>query len=668
MKRTTRGAVLALMPALMMLAGATSAFAHAGFVSSDPAPGAVLETAPASVSITFSEPPDLELSFIKVLDAGGGVVAEAGNVAGGVTLERTSERTISLPLPDLSDGVYTVSWQAVSTVDGHITTNAFAFGVGTSIDTVPEPSGDIAATPGPTATSVAGRAGLYVGLSLLVALGAVGAGILGGRLRAAPIVAIAGAVCAFGGAIAMVVAERAAVSGPSGSSLSTQDLLRSDAGAAYLRLLVAVMATAVCAVLAAARPRRWTLALVGTVGAAAMFVRASGGHASGSSSVQEWLQFVHFAAVGIWIGGLALLWLVLRERRGDPPAREAGSFSTLAAVAVGVVVLTGSLRAVNELGGFGALVRIFSTSYGTVLVAKVAVAAVLIALGAANRFRSVPRLRRGDGPGMLRRVVAAELLTALGVFAMTGALTGLPPEADEDAARPPAPTPAGVTVTGADFATTVRASLSALPGAPGPNDFELTLTDYDSASPFPADDVSLRFTPIGHPDVPTTTLELTSHGDEWHGGGASLSLAGTWRVTAQVQTGADTTVVPLTLTTVAPGATTSVSSVPGQPTITTVTMPNGTSAQVYVDPGTQGTNQVHLTAFDGPESLPLADATFVAIPAGAEPAVLDTVRFEPGHFVANTQLQAGDWTFDLTARARDGRFLQATVRQSIGGA
>jgi copper transport protein len=671
MRPVARLALVATLPIVVVVAGATSAFAHAGFVSSDPAPGQVLETAPPSVSITFSEPPDPELSFVKVLDAGGGVVAQGGNVTDGEPLERTGERTISLPLDDLSDGVYTVSWQAVSTADGHITTNAFAFGVGASVGTVPEPSGTIPTSPTPTATSIAGKVALYVGLSLLVALGVVGAGLFGGRLRAAPTIALAGAVCALGGTIAMVIAEHAAVSGSGGAALTTSELLRSDAGAPYLRLLVAVAVAALCAVVAAARTRRWTLALVGAVGAAAMFVRASGGHASGSSIVQETLQFAHFVAIGVWIGGLALLWLLLREQHGDPPAREATSFSTVATVAVGVVVLTGSFRAVNEMGGIGALAHVFSTTYGTVLVAKVAVAIVLIALGAANRFRSVPRVGRGDGSTMLTRVVTAEIVTALGVFALTGALTGLPPATDEDVAPAPAATPSGITVTGADFATTVRASLAASPGSPGPNNFELTLTDYDAASAFPADRVSLRFTPLGHPDVPATMLDLMSHGDVWHGSGASLSLAGTWNVTAQVQAGAETTEVPMTLTTIIPGATTSVSSTAGQPTITTVAMPNGTSAQVYVDPGTQGTNQVHLTAFDGTETLPLADATFVAIQTGTEsgeePIVLDAVRFEPGHFVANTELSAGDWTFDLTARARDGGFLQATVHQSIGG-
>ena len=37
---------------------------------------------------------------------------------------------------------------------------------------------------------------------------------------------------------------------------------------------------------------------------------------------------------------------------------------------------------------------------------------------------------------------------------------------------------------------------------------------------------------------------------------------------------------------------------PGTPPIYTVTFPNGDQIQSYVDPGTAGLNQVHITAFD----------------------------------------------------------------------
>ena len=74
--------------------------AHAGYESSDPADGAVLDAAPATVSITFTEPPDPALSSVEVLDAGGtDIVAGPASVQGprtlvGVTPRRSARRRV----------------------------------------------------------------------------------------------------------------------------------------------------------------------------------------------------------------------------------------------------------------------------------------------------------------------------------------------------------------------------------------------------------------------------------------------------------------------------------------------------------------------------------------------------------------------------------------------
>jgi copper transport protein len=651
-RRVARVVSVTVLAGMILLAGASAASAHALLASSDPADGAVLPTAPSAVTLTFTEPPDPSLSSVQVLDAGGGVIADQG-------LERIADKTLRLPLPSgLPDGVYTVSWQVVSAADGHSTSNVFAFAVGETTGQAPMPSVSAPTTPGPTVLGVAGKVLLYAGLALLVALAIVGVGAFGARLTSARVVVLWAAVLALGGAILMLFDDRTKL------GVSMSDLLRSEAGGAYVRLLIAVTVATGFAVLAAARPGTTTFVLAGITGLAAMVVRTFGGHAAAASTVQELLQSVHFAAAGTWVGGLILLALLLRERRTDPPARDAARFSTIAGICVAIIVVTGSLRALNEIGSIG---KLFDTAYGVTLSVKVGLALVLIGLGAINRYRSLPRLARGEGSGLLRHVVAAELVTALGIFALTGTITGLAPQAQESH-ESHNPSPSAVTVEGADFATTMRVMLTATPGAVGPNDFEVHVTDYDTGEPIHAAAVSLRFDPVAHGTVASSSLPLSPTDHMWTGSGTQLSLGGTWTVTARVRIGDATTEIPLILITRVPGATTSVSANPGLPTLYTTTMPDGAQAQVYVDPGTQGPNQIHLTAFDdnGATALPLASATFVAVPPDGTPIQLDAVRFAPEHFVANTDLKAGDWTFDVTAQAKDGRFLQATVQQTIG--
>ena len=64
------------------------------------------------------------------------------------------------------------------------------------------------------------------------------------------------------------------------------------------------------------------------------------------------------------------------------------------------------------------------------------------------------------------------------------------------------------------------------------------------------------------------------------------------------------------------------SPVPGQPTLYTFTLPGGQQLQAYNDPGSAGTNQLHVTAFDAQgQELPLQSVSVVATPPGGGPEV-----------------------------------------------
>jgi len=371
-------------------------------------------------------------------------------------------------------------------------------------------------------------------------------------------------------------------------------------------------------------------------------------------------------AAGLWVGGLGLLCLLLREtRRADPPLREASRFSNVALGAVAVVVVTGTARSIEELGGFGALGDLLGSTYGRALAAKVTLALALIALGAVNRRRSIPRL--AEDARLLRRIVGAELAVALGVILLTATLTGAAPNAEADAPEAPgAPSP--VIADGTDFATTTVVRLRLAPGAPGPSTIEAHVIDPDGGEPLPADEVTLRVRSVTRPDIPTESVPLAEQGNAWTATTPAFSLAGTYAVTAVVRSGADAVEVPLAVTTRLPDATQTVDVGPGLPTVTTTTFAGGSSIQSYVDPGTAGTNQFHATGFtrEGTEQA-LDDVVIVAIPQDGEPRRLDVADLGPGHVVANVDLEAGDWTFDVVAGA-DGDVLQATFHETIGAA
>jgi copper transport protein len=650
--------VLGVVPIALL---ASPAAAHAELESSNPSAGVVLDQAPAQVIIVFTEPPDLAFSSVTVFNAGG------QEMQTGATVEGDAPRSLSVPLPaDLPDGVYTVSWTVTSSSDGHSTLGSFAFGVGVDPASVGPAQTQQSSTPTPTAASVAGKAMLYIGILLSIGLALAGLWTIGLNLPGRRWIAVAAGSFAATGAIVMLLTERSSL------GVSLGDLLSSDTGRAYVWLLGAALVVLVAAITVAASPARWGFVLLGLAGIITAAARAAGGHAAAASPawVQEAVQTVHMVAASVWIGGLVPILVLLGARRraeASAPIDEVRRFSSAAGWAVLLVVATGLVRVVNEEGGLGSVwSRLTDSSYGTTLIVKVSVVVVVIALGAWNRLRSIPRL--ADGDRLLARVMTAEAAGALVIVVTTGLLTGLNPEPAEPQAPPG---PASISASGSDFATTTRVALTATPGVAGPNDFSADVTDYDTGEPIVATGVRLRFEPVGRSQVATSQLDLAQTGSgAWTGNGPQLSLAGVWNVTAQVQVGSTTTEVPLVLTTRPPGGQqVSVVSQEGLPDIVTLTLAGGLQFQCYVDPGTPGGNDVHVTAFDAAgDELPLSDLVVVLTPEGGDPRALPVKRITAGHFSAPVDLDAGSYRIDVIASGKDASVLQAWFTQDIADA
>jgi copper transport protein len=653
-----RRIILAVLAAgLLVVVTGGPAAAHALLRRSEPASGALLQTAPTKVVITFTEPPDPSLSLIHVLDESGKEVEQGkAEPVPGEPLQ------LQVALPPLADGVYTVTWRTVSETDGHVTGSSFAFGVGVApTGAVASPGTVLPSTPSPSPLAAVGRWGLTAGLALLLGGAVLGLWVFGGRLAASGWVLVAAWLIGAIGLTLMTVAERSTV----GVSYGT--LLRSSAGEQLIRQGIGLSVLAIAVIVAAVRPERLQLILLALVAAAVMFLHAQAGHAGSESPVwfNVGVQWVHLLGVGVWVGGLA--WLLLGIRSSGPSERTGvGRFSFIAGIALGVVAVTGVVRAIDEIGGLGAWRRLFETSFGVTLLIKVGLFVGLVALGARNRYVNVPAVsERGERMRALRRTVGGEIALAVGIFGVTGVLTQLPPAAHVAAATVPAPTQ--VVATGSDFATSARVRLTLTPGTVGPNHFEARIADYDSGAPLQAGRVTLKFSLPGHPELGTPGLDLSRAAPGvWTGEGTPLSMPGAWDVSVLIQGPAGSVVVPLKVQTRAPPRHVEVTRAPGQPTLYTITLPGGLSLQTYIDPGTPGNNVVHFTFFraSGDEE-PIARATATATTPAGNTNDLPLIRFDPGHFVANTRLDEGNWRFDIQATTREGVPLSAYFDQTI---
>ncbi|MEU6365049.1 copper resistance protein CopC [Streptomyces sp. NPDC046931] len=421
-----------------LFAGAAPASAHAALIGSDPAQGTVVDKAPTQVTLTFSENVALSDGSLRVLDPQGQRVdtGKPSNLSG--TMYGVRVRA------GLPKGTYTVTYQVVS-ADSHPVSGAFTFSVGA-------PSATTVSASGPAAgggvvgwlyglgryVSYAGFIVLVGGAAFVLACWQRGAGV-----RAVQRLVVSGWVALTSATLALLLL-RGSYTG-SGRvadifevSLAGQ-VLQTKAGAALVsRLLLLAAGALFIAVLFGAYVRRDTgaeaaagedadgegadgegadgedgssfedaaaqdaekrdltfgLALGGAVVAAglaatwAMAEHASTGIQTGLSMP---VDVLHLLAVACWLGGLTTL-LVVLYRAPSFEAAAVRRFSRLAFGSVVALTATGVYQAWRQLGSWSALT---GTSYGQLLLVKVALVAVLVGIAWISR-RWTARL--ADGP------------------------------------------------------------------------------------------------------------------------------------------------------------------------------------------------------------------------------------------------------------------------------
>jgi copper transport protein len=655
MSKTARlavGLIAVAIAAVAVLWPATAAVAHALRISSIPDNGAVLKAPPSEVSVTFSEVPDPALSSIRVLDSSG-----VAHQQGKATAAPGQPATLQVAVAHLGDGVYTVTWQTLSHVDGHLASGSFAFGVGVS----PAGAGALKAavnkSPAPSNWAVAARWSMYAGLMVMFGLGVFRLVAVERTTRRLKALAAVGWVVGAVGILGITQEARSA------AHVGLSHLLSSSLGheLALRGIPMAIAAIAVVVFVAAGARRRWPALLLVVGAGAAMAGDVATSHAAAARSwrwFQEGAQWVHFASAAVWVGGLVALVLTIRSLDRSERGRAARRFSTVAGITLVVIAGSGAQRALSEVGAWG---RLWSNVFGRWVLLKICLFSVVVVLGAVNRYRNV---RQAEAkPSALRRVAALELALIAVILVATGFLQNLAPATS--AVAPKALPP--VVASGHDFGTTVRIRLSVAPGMAGFNTFTAHVVDYDSGKPVVADKVSLHFTFPSRPDVGSSDLQLArQQSGDYRGQGANLALDGRWTVTVLIARGVNSVEVPLQVTTRTPPQTITKSVQAGLPTVYTIHLSAGRSVQVYLDPGHAGVlNQFHHTylAPDGSE-LQIDQASIAATAPGQSTSKpLTTRKLDPiGHFVSDLSPgPRGSYRFDIDATTADGTEITAHI-------
>jgi copper transport protein len=291
------------------------------------------------------------------------------------------------------------------------------------------------------------------------------------------------------------------------------------------------------------RAQTGLLALALALGLGMSITPSLSGHASTEGGIAIFSDWAHVISAAIWTGGLGFLVLALLRSESDrwPLAtRAVPRFSNLAVGSVIVLLIAGIINGYLQVRTWS---NLWETTYGLLLLAKVALVVPLLALGAYNNRYAVPRLRAGIASVLERRrflrAAGTELAVMVTIVGVTAVLVNAEPAhtGAEEATHMEGPAMAG---HGEPFEGTVQLEgtevmVTVDPAMPGENTITLmfmplpeNLTEVSLSASIPSQNIGpLDF--VAEPDPSAHGTYVVEN--------ASLAIAGTWDLRVEALVG-----------------------------------------------------------------------------------------------------------------------------------
>ncbi|MGC2572539.1 MAG: copper resistance protein CopC [Candidatus Nitrosopolaris sp.] len=392
-----------------MISTIPHAYAHAYVIGSDPYPSQSLPKAPSNVVVHLSEPVDIRYSSVKVLGPGGNQIDKKDDhyVNGDHT-------TLAVTLPaGVKDGVYTVSTKMLSETDGHVTENAFVFGVGHAAIPNSVPNASVGLSSLLYIPEAIARFPTLVGQVIIVGgafatlwlwkpiaridwlantLGQVQTKID----KRIAILMVIGAAILLASDFGMIYAEAKSI------DVSILDAIATKFGSMWIyRLATSIILLCLSVLLfinqrknRAGRTQKSIIYGLLGVGLIALLTTSLIGHGAALNPplVPILIDFIHNLAASLWIGGVIYLAFVvvpgIKQSHKDDYVKASllslliPRFSTIPVVILGTIVITGPFLLYLLEPNLGLTL---ASLYGKALIAKLILAGVMIGIGAYNQ-------------------------------------------------------------------------------------------------------------------------------------------------------------------------------------------------------------------------------------------------------------------------------------------
>lgn len=381
-------------------------YGHAFVTSSNPSASQSLSTSPTRVDVFFSEPVDLRYSKLKVIDQNGKQVDSKD-----VHHLNGDQSSLSVSLPQLNDGVYTVSTTVLSQTDGHVTDNAFVFATGEaalpanipssssqSVVYIPEAISRFPTLVGQVIVVGCAFSTLWLwkpvskiqGISLLIS---EARRIIDKRLV---VVFLVASIMLVFSDIAILTFQAIAL------SASILDVISTRFGMVLLARSILSLALLAISVLEFRAYRKGSQILpkgeiVGilALGLSLLLTTSMIGHGAANNQLSTiGVDFVHNLVASLWIGGVIYLGFVFTSKLRDNVTLENDHkvallsliiprFSLIVVTILGFIVVTGPLLLFILDSNLG---QVLSSLYGKTLLVKLALGVIMLAIGSYNQL------------------------------------------------------------------------------------------------------------------------------------------------------------------------------------------------------------------------------------------------------------------------------------------
>jgi len=476
--------------------------AHGTLVRAIPADRSVLQRAPTRLQYWFSEQLEPRFSQINLRDATGHILASSG-----VDPANPAALMLQIPPGTLSDGAYVVELRTTFASDSHTVAESRVFFVGTAASDLAGVGASTAAQPLEVVwktlllSSTSLLFGLYVTYSLVLlpvwGSGQYALGHLPPRLmvRLHHLIVIGIGLVLAANVFAIIQQAMTFFNVDAVTVIRTGlwDIVRTSSRAGdmwNLRMLLLVMLASLHGITWIYRDK-WPELIrptwIGNVWLVALIIglQSVTSHAAGTL-VQPWIaiamQWTHSLAAAFWVGGIGVLALILptalqpytdKERQQALVALLRG-FSRIVVGVVALIIMSGIYNALTWIS----TPQDVSTTYGSALLLKLLMVALLLGFGAAHHLAVNPT-RRAQIAAWMQRVMPRtwatvttlrwESLVGVVVLASAALLSATPIPPPLFLQTPPDP------LIGTQSVSGLTTTLSVAPGVPGINTFDIVV-------------------------------------------------------------------------------------------------------------------------------------------------------------------------------------------------